>query len=231
MAFNWRSQTHSLAQWKEEWKELVWRRGADSHGDRGRGREKGREQRGRMSETLVPEAWAEAFSCWCQNVFLRACGQTEIKGNRAAEWHHTHTHTHTHAHTQFNGLSQFGFIMSQLFNVSNPHNAVWLNKQHTLPSGMEVKSERKKRGEEREVKKALATPLCPFQRCQGCRKRFPYVLWIHYIDFMVNCSLFFQHNPYGDFSFLHSLSFFLFFSSSFSNFCHFCFTSFDQLMK
>lgn len=46
-----------------------------------------------MSETLVPETWAEALSCWCQNVFLRACGQTEIKGNRAAEWHHTRTHT------------------------------------------------------------------------------------------------------------------------------------------
>lgn len=79
---------------------------------------KGRDLRGRMSETLVPEAWAEAFSCWCQNVLLRACGQTEIKGNRAAEWHHTHTDT------PFSGLSQFGFIMSQLFNVSSPHNAV-----------------------------------------------------------------------------------------------------------
>lgn len=53
-------------------KELVWRPGSDSHG--GRGTEKGRDLRERMSETLVPEAWAEAFSCWCQNVFLRACG-------------------------------------------------------------------------------------------------------------------------------------------------------------
>ena len=70
--------------------------GADSHGDRGRAREKGRDLRERMSETLVPEAWAEAFSCWCQNVFLRACGQTEIKGGRAAEWHHTHTLACTH---------------------------------------------------------------------------------------------------------------------------------------
>lgn len=83
---------------------------------------KGRELTGRMSETLVPEAWAGAFSCWCQNVFLRACGQTKIKGNQAAEWHHTHTHVS--ARTRVSGLSQFGFIMSQLFNVSNPHNAV-----------------------------------------------------------------------------------------------------------
>lgn len=51
------------------------------YGDGGTGIEKGRDLRERMSETLVPEAWAEAFSCWCQNVFLRACGQTEIKGN------------------------------------------------------------------------------------------------------------------------------------------------------
>lgn len=75
---------------------------------------------GRMSETLVPEAWAEDFSCWCQNVFLRVCGQAKIKGNRAAEWHHAHMH----AYTRLNGLSQLGFIMSQLFNVSNPYNAV-----------------------------------------------------------------------------------------------------------
>ena len=40
--------------------------GEESHGDRG----KGRDLRERMSETLVPEVWAEAFSCWCQNVFL-----------------------------------------------------------------------------------------------------------------------------------------------------------------
>lgn len=74
--------------------------GADSHGDTGRGREKGRDPRKRKSETLVPEAaWAEAFSCWCQNVFLRACGQTEIKGSRAVEWHHTHTLTHTQSCT------------------------------------------------------------------------------------------------------------------------------------
>lgn len=52
---------------------------------------------GRMSETLVPEAWAQAFSCWCQNVFLRACGQTEIKGSRAAERHPTSTYTRVHA--------------------------------------------------------------------------------------------------------------------------------------
>lgn len=28
--------------------------------------------------------------------------------------------------------------MSQLVNVSNPHNAMWLNKQHILPCGTEV---------------------------------------------------------------------------------------------
>lgn len=63
------------------------------------------ELRGRMSEILVPEVWADALSRWCQNVFLRACGQTKIKGNPAAEWHHTHMH----AYTRLNGLSQFGF--------------------------------------------------------------------------------------------------------------------------
>lgn len=43
-------------------------------------REKGSNRSERKSETLVPEAWAESFSSWCQNVFLRACGQTGIKG-------------------------------------------------------------------------------------------------------------------------------------------------------
>ena len=81
---------------KRSEKELVWRRGQTVMETEGEERKKGRDLRERMSETLVPEAWAEAFSCWCQNVFLRACGQTEIKGNRVAEWHHTHTHTHTH---------------------------------------------------------------------------------------------------------------------------------------
>lgn len=150
-----------------------------------------------MSETLVPEAWAEAFSCWCQNVFLRACGQTKIKGNRAAEWHHTHMH----AYTRLNGLSQFGFIMSQLFNVSNPHNAVWLNKQHTLPSSSEVGSEWRKRGEVREVKKALATPLHSFYWCQGHRRGFPSRSHLFFSFF---------HNPFGAVCLYFHLSFPLF---------------------
>lgn len=72
----------------------------NSPGDGGNGGEKGRDLRERKSETLAPEAWAEAFSCWCQNVFLRACGQTEIKGSRAAQWEHAHMYT------RFNGLSE-----------------------------------------------------------------------------------------------------------------------------
>lgn len=162
VAYNWRSQTRRSVRWKGVGMETGSRQ---SRRQRRRRKREGSEGK-RMSETLVPETWAEAFSCWCQNVFLRACGQTEIKGNRAAEWHHAHTH----AYTRFNGLSQFGFIMSQLFNVSNCHNTVWLNKQHTLPIGSEVGNERGKRGEVREVKKALATPLYSFLRCQGHRK-------------------------------------------------------------
>lgn len=87
------------------------------------GERKGGDLSKRKSETLVPESWVEAFSCWCQNVFLRACGQTDIKGSRAAEWHHTRTCMHTHD-SMASQKSQFGFIMSQLVNVSNPHNAM-----------------------------------------------------------------------------------------------------------
>jgi len=97
-------------------------------GSRWAWRQRQRDLRGRMSETLVPEAWAEAISCWCQNVFLRACGQTEIKGRMAS---------HIRKHTRVNGLSQFGFIMSQLSNVSSPHNAVRLDEQHALLGGEE----------------------------------------------------------------------------------------------
>lgn len=60
------------------------------------GERKGGDLSKRKSETLVPESWVEAFSCWCQNVFLRACGQTDIKGSRAAEWQHTHARACTH---------------------------------------------------------------------------------------------------------------------------------------
>lgn len=45
--------------------------------------ESGRELRRRMSETLVPGAWAEASGRWCQNSVLRGCGQTKIKGARS----------------------------------------------------------------------------------------------------------------------------------------------------
>lgn len=78
--------------------------------------ESGSELRRRMSETLVPGAWAEASGCWCQNSVLRGCGQTKIKGAGATEWHHTHMH----AYTRLNGLSQIGFIMSQPLGLSNP---------------------------------------------------------------------------------------------------------------
>lgn len=134
--------------------------------------ESGRELRRRMSETLVPGAWAEASGRWCQNSVLRGCGQTKIKGAGAPEWHHTHMH----AYTRLNGLSQIGFIMSQPLGLSNTpppvHNAVWLNKQHT-PAVQRQGERKRKRRESREVKKALATPLCSFHWCQRQIGEFP----------------------------------------------------------
>lgn len=69
-------------------KELVWIPITDSRGDRdNRLERKGAIGVKEKRETLVPEAWAESFSSWCQNVFLRACGQTGIK-----DWMAPHTH-------------------------------------------------------------------------------------------------------------------------------------------
>lgn len=109
-AYNWRSQTGSMVLSKGVGMETVSRQPWRQRRREGGGR------RGRMSETLVPAAWAEACGRWCQNSVLRACGQTKIKGAGATEWHHTHMH----AYARLNGLSQIGFIMSQPLGLSKP---------------------------------------------------------------------------------------------------------------
>lgn len=137
-AYNWRSQTRGMVLWKgvgmETGSRQPWRQKQSQGG----------ELRRRMSETLVPGAWAEASGRWCQNSVLRGCGQTKIKGAGATEWHHTHMH----AYTRLNGLSQIGFIMSQPLVLSNhpPHimQCDWTSSTHTRSSeaGSEEKEEK-----------------------------------------------------------------------------------------
>lgn len=162
-AYNWRSQTRSMVLWKGVGMETVsrqpWRQ---------RQRERGG-TKGKNEWNLSTWSVGWGLCRWCQNSVLRACGQTKIKGAGATEWHSTHMH----AYTRLNGLSQIGFIMSQPLGLSKPPimQCDWTSSTHS--SSSEEGSEKKKRGEFREVKKASGTLLCSFHCCQRHIQELP----------------------------------------------------------
>lgn len=85
------------------------------------------------------------------------------------------SHAHACVHTIEWPLTDWFYNVTASRSLQHPppvHNAVWLNKQHT-PAVQRQGERKRKRRESREVKKALATPLCSFHWCQRQIGEFP----------------------------------------------------------